>query len=131
MDATDERILSMLIDNSRVSYVKIGRELGLTEGAVRARVNKMYRSGVIRRFTIDANLGIGAVVMISVSAKKDTSSVGEEIGRIGAEKIYEVSGSYDVVCVLKAATADALNSKLESIRQIDGVMDTVSYAILK
>lgn len=131
MDATDERILSILIDNSRVSYVKVGKELGLTEGAVRARVNKMYKAGVIRRFTVDANEGMGAVVMISVSAKKDTSSVGAEVGRIGAERIYEVSGSYDIVCILMAATADALNSKLESIRQIDGVMDTVSYAILK
>jgi Lrp/AsnC family transcriptional regulator for asnA, asnC and gidA len=131
MDATDERILSILIDNSRVSYVKVGKELGLTEGAVRARVNKMRRTGIIRRFTVEANEGMGAVVMVSVSAKKDTSSVGAEIGRIGADKVYEVSGSYDIVCVLKAASADVLNSKLESIRRIDGVMDTVSYAILK
>ena len=53
MDDLDVRILSILRNDGRTSFVDIAKEIGLTEGAVRVRVGKLSRDGTIKKFTID------------------------------------------------------------------------------
>lgn len=55
MDATDKRILELLINNGRLSYVDIGKELGLSRVAVRERVNRLIEDEVIEQFTVVIN----------------------------------------------------------------------------
>jgi Lrp/AsnC family transcriptional regulator, leucine-responsive regulatory protein len=55
MDATDKKILELLINNGRLSYVDIGKELGLSRVAVRERVNRLIEDEVIEQFTVVIN----------------------------------------------------------------------------
>ncbi|KAB2332678.1 Lrp/AsnC family transcriptional regulator [Cytobacillus gottheilii] len=57
MDAVDKRILELLVHNGRLSYVDIGKELGLSRVAVRERVNKLIDDEVIEQFTVVINSG--------------------------------------------------------------------------
>jgi Lrp/AsnC family leucine-responsive transcriptional regulator len=56
MDETDKRIIAMLLKNSRVSYVDLGKELGLSRVAARERVKNLLDKGIIQDFTITLNL---------------------------------------------------------------------------
>ncbi|HDN62475.1 MAG TPA: AsnC family transcriptional regulator, partial [Candidatus Bathyarchaeota archaeon] len=47
MDEIDRKILKLLKENARRSYVEIGKIVGLTEGAVRRRVKKLIDEGRI------------------------------------------------------------------------------------
>ncbi|WEG13122.1 Lrp/AsnC family transcriptional regulator [Pullulanibacillus sp. KACC 23026] len=55
LDDTDKRIIELLAQNGRMSYVDIGKELGLSRVSVRERVNQLCESGVIEQFSIVIN----------------------------------------------------------------------------
>src|SRR5512139_1615242 len=102
MDSTDMKILSILQDDSRKSFVELAEELGLSETAVRNRVSKLIEKGVIKRFTIQLELDkIGKPISSIICVR-----IGGEIGPIAASglmdieaitEIYTVTGEYDLI----------------------------------
>ncbi len=55
IDDIDRRILQLLTENGRASYVDIGKELNLSRVSVRERVNQLIEGGVIERFSVVIN----------------------------------------------------------------------------
>ncbi|WP_407271078.1 Lrp/AsnC family transcriptional regulator [Radiobacillus sp. PE A8.2] len=55
LDHTDRSILDLLIQDGRMSYTDIGKELGLSRVAVRSRVNQLIADGVIEKFSCIVN----------------------------------------------------------------------------
>ena len=67
VDAIDLRIIEKLKENSRVSFVEIGKQIGLSPSSVRERVQKLEDSEVIKGYDIELNnkkLGFGLEVFI-------------------------------------------------------------------
>lgn len=134
VDEVDERILRLLEENSRATYVEIGRRVGLSEGAVRNRVQALVASGVIRRFTVEkaSAVGVRALIMISVDPAVPTSEVSQKVRMLnGVERIYEVTGEYDIVMVSSSHNIDGINRVIEEIRKIPGVGKTNTIIVLK
>ncbi|MEX1152177.1 MAG: winged helix-turn-helix transcriptional regulator [Nitrosopumilaceae archaeon] len=52
MDKLDMKILSILLDNCREPDRQIGKKIGITGGAVKSRIQKMKKNGVIEKFTL-------------------------------------------------------------------------------
>jgi len=55
IDEIDRKILEMLIEDGRMSYVDIGKKLNLSRVAVRERVNQLVKHGIIEKFTVVIN----------------------------------------------------------------------------
>ena len=55
IDDIDRRILQLLIENGRMSYVDIGKELNLSRVSIRERVYQLTENGVIEKFTVVIN----------------------------------------------------------------------------
>lgn len=55
MDATDKKILQLLIGNGRMSYVDIAKELGLSRVAIRERINNLLDNNIIEKFSVVIN----------------------------------------------------------------------------
>jgi len=122
MDETDTKILEILKKNARTKYVRIGKIVGLTEGAVRRRVKKMLEEGVISRFTVETRAEMEGIVLV----KTDPAQTGEAARRIKevSERLFELSGDYDVAALIQSYTIEELNRKVDSIRRLPGVLDT-------
>ncbi len=76
-DKIDERIIEFLRNDSRESFVDIGKKLKLSESAVRRRVKNLVDNRTIKKFTVevgDSN-STSAIVLISVDSAMDTSIV--------------------------------------------------------
>jgi DNA-binding Lrp family transcriptional regulator len=134
VDEIDERILRLLEDNSRMSYVEIGRTVGLSEGAVRNRVQALVSGGVIKRFTIEKSSthGVRALTMIAVDPGTPTYEVSKSVNRLaGVERIYEVTGEYDIVMVSSGSSIEAINKVIEDVRKIEGVEKTNTIIVLR
>ncbi|MCL5419794.1 MAG: Lrp/AsnC family transcriptional regulator [Candidatus Marsarchaeota archaeon] len=131
MDELDARMLAMLKKDGRMTFVKIAAMTGLTEGAVRARIKKLMREGVIKRFTIDVRDEIRAVVFVAISRSFPTTEIADRIRKLGIEKVYEVSGNYDIICFVSEEQVNNVNGLVEKIRGIDGVTDTYTNMVLK
>jgi Lrp/AsnC family transcriptional regulator of lysine biosynthesis len=134
VDEVDLKILELLKENSRSTYVEIGKNLGLSEGTVRNRIQALTDSGVIKRFTVEVSLSVGvrALILISVDPQRPTMEISDKVLELpGVEKIYEVTGEYDVVTVVSSSSIEGLNQTIEEIRVIDGVVKTNTVIVLR
>jgi len=134
VDEIDEKILRLLEENSRMSYVEIGRNVGLSEGAVRNRVQALVSEGVIRRFTVEKSTvhGVRALTMIAVDPGTPTYEVSKRVNSLaGVERIYEVTGEDDIVMVSSGSSIEAINKVIEDVRKIEGVEKTNTIIVLR
>lgn len=130
----DQRILEILRVDSRKSFVDIGKELGLSESAIRRRIKNLIDNGIISRFTIEENSSkkTSAITLLSVSSTTDTNSVASKLQDIdGVKVIYEITGQYDVAVIISADSINEINSSIDEIRRIQGVSNTDTVIILR
>lgn len=55
IDETDRKILDILMENGRISYVELGERVNLSRVAVRDRVEQLMKNGVIEKFSVVIN----------------------------------------------------------------------------
>jgi len=134
LDELDEKILEILKDEGRASYIDIGRKVRLSEGAVRKRIQAMVDSGAISKFTVQVGFtkGARAMTLLSVNPQFPTSAVSESLKKIpGVEAVYEVTGQYDIAATISALNIAEVNRSVEDIRRVDGVTTTNTMIILR
>jgi DNA-binding Lrp family transcriptional regulator len=134
VDEIDERILDLLEEDARMTYVEIGKIVGLSEGAVRNRIQNLTSTGVIKKFTIEKSTshGVSAVTMIAVDPSTPTYEVSKSVSELdGVERVYEVTGEYDIMLVSSSVNIDGINSCIEDIRKIVGVEKTNTIIVLR
>jgi len=129
MDNIDLEILKILKNDARAKFVSIARKVGLTEGAVRRRIKKLKEEGVIKRFTIETMAEFEGVVLVETEPTI-TRDVAERMKKIAA-RVFEVSGDYDIAAFIQAYTMDELNRKIDTIRNLPGVLNTNTLIKLK
>jgi len=133
-DKVDEKIIGYLNENSRESFVDIGKKLKLSESAVRRRVKNLFGSGVIKKFTLELGEenATSAIVLVSVDSATDTSKVSLKLTKLdGVRTVYEITGQYDITVIVSAATIAEINNSIDALRKVPGVVDTNTVIILK
>ncbi|MCW4012975.1 MAG: Lrp/AsnC family transcriptional regulator [Candidatus Bathyarchaeota archaeon] len=134
VDEIDNKIMALLEENSRMTYVEIGNSVGLSEGAVRNRIQSLVADNVIKRFTIERSIshGVRALTMIAVEPGIPTFEVSKKVNTLdGVERIYEVTGEYDIVMVSNGSNIESINKVIEDIRKIPGVEKTNTIIVLR
>ena len=133
-DKIDEKIIEFLRNDSRESFVDIGKKLKLSESAVRRRVKNLVDNGTIKKFTLevsDSN-STSAIVLISVDSAMDTSKVSSKITKLeGVKTVYEITGQYDITVIISAPSINDINTCIDALRKIPGVTDSNSVIILR
>ncbi len=133
-DKVDEKIIEYLKENSRESFVDIGKKLKLSESAVRRRVKNLLGGGTIKKFTLELGEenATSAIVLVSVDSATDTSKVSLKLTKLeGVKTVYEITGQYDITVIISAATIAEINNSIDALRKIPGVVDTNTVIILK
>ena len=133
-DKVDERIIGYLKEDSRESFVDIGKKLKLSESAVRRRVKNLVDSKTIDKFTIE--LGeeniTSAIVLVSVDSATETSKVSLKLAKLnGVKTVYEITGQYDITTIMSASSITEINNSIDALRKITGVVDTNTVIILR
>lgn len=135
LDATSKAIIEQLQREGRRSYADIGKAIGLSEAAVRQRVQKLTETGVMQivAVTDPMRLGFNRQAMIGVRVTGDTRSVADALADI-AEVDYVVlsAGSFDILVEVVCEDDDALIEVLnQKIRGISGVSETETFVYLQ
>jgi Lrp/AsnC family transcriptional regulator for asnA, asnC and gidA len=135
LDDVSKAIIEQLQSDGRRSYAEIGKAVGLSEAAVRQRVQKLTEAGVMQvvAVTDPMQLGFYRQAMIGLRVSGDTTLVADELGRIPAvDYVVLTAGSFDIlaeiVCENDEDLIELLNKK---IRQILGVQSTETFVYLK
>ena len=133
-DKIDEKIINFLRNDSRESFVDIGKKLKLSESAVRRRVRNMVDNGTIKKFTVEVGdkNDTSAIVLISVDSTIDTSKVSDKLTKLeGVKTVYEITGQYDITVIISAPNIAEINNSIDALRKISGVIDTNTVIILR
>ena len=133
-DKIDEKIIGYLKEDSRESFVDIGKKLKLSESAVRRRVKNLVDSGTIKKFTLEIGEenSTSAIVLVSVDSATDTSKVSLKLAKLeGVKTVYEITGQYDITTIMSASNISEINSSIDALRKIQGVVDTNTVIILR
>jgi Lrp/AsnC family transcriptional regulator for asnA, asnC and gidA len=135
IDSVSRAIIEQLQSDGRRSYASIGAAVGLSEAAVRQRVQKLVDSGVMQIVAVTDPMQIGmarqAMIAISVSGAVDT--VADELARIDeVDYIVITAGSFDLMAeVVVEDDAHLLDLVGSRIRAIPGVLRTETILYLK
>ena len=133
-DKVDEKIIGYLKEDSRESFVDIGKKLKLSESAVRRRVKNLIDSKTISKFTIELGEDnvTSAIVLVSVDSATDTSKVSLKLAKLnGVKTVYEITGQYDITTIMSASSIAEINNSIDALRKITGVVDTNTVIILR
>jgi DNA-binding Lrp family transcriptional regulator len=133
-DSLDEKIIGYLKEDSRESFVDIGKKLKLSESAVRRRVKNLVDNKTIKKFTLE--LGeentTSAIVLVSVDSAMDTSKVSLKLAKLdGIKTVYEITGQYDITTIMSGSSISEINNTIDALRKIPGVVDTNTVIILR
>jgi Lrp/AsnC family transcriptional regulator for asnA, asnC and gidA len=135
LDACDKSLVELLQQDGRRSYAALAKEVGLSETAVRQRVQRLLDAGVIQvvAVTDPLTLGFHRQAMIGIRVDGDTRAVAEALLAV-AEIDYVVvcAGGYDVLAEIVCADDDHLLTVLDDeIRAIPGVVTAETFVYLK
>ena len=123
MDEKDWAIIEILRRNARTSNSDIGRELNVSEGTVRKRIQKLTDEGVIKKFTVVLrHEGVEGIILIRTEPKKAKELSDYVSGRF--DEIYEFSGRFDLAIKVNCKSLDELNEIVDSLRIQEGVRNT-------
>jgi len=135
LDDVSKAIIEQLQTDGRRSYAEIGKAVGLSEAAVRQRVQKLTDSGVMQvvAVTDPMQLGFYRQAMIGIRVSGDTTVVAAELGKLPAvDYVVLTAGSFDILVEVICENDDDLISLLnKKIRAIDGVQTTETFVYLK
>jgi DNA-binding Lrp family transcriptional regulator len=135
IDETDIKILKELQIDARRSLKDIAEKVGVAEGTVYNRINKMKRMGVIKKFipVIDYSLlGYDIIAVIGVTAEGGyLVEIEERIAKEGnVTAVYDVTGEYDMIVVAKFKDRKSLNDFVKKIAGMEKVIKTYTMLVL-
>lgn len=134
LDETAKRIIEQLQEDGRRSYAAIGKAVGLSEAAVRQRVQRLLETGVVQvvGVTDPMMLGFSRQAMIGVRCNGDLDRVADEVAALdGCEYVVITAGSFDLLVEVMAEDDERLLDILGSIRAVPDVVGTESFLYLK
>jgi len=135
LDDVSKAIIEQLQDDGRRSYGAIGQAVGLSEAAVRQRVQRLIDAGVMQIVAVTDPMQVGfpraAMIGISVTGNLDAAAAAiEDLPEVNYLVIC--AGSFDILAEVVAEDDDHLLRVLnDSIRSVPGVTRTETFVYLK
>lgn len=135
LDSLDSQLIALLKVNARLPMVKLAKALGCARSTAQLRLKALEDGGIITGYTVGlsanrTSAGIRAMVLISIDSKNEAAVVRALSGRHEIFMLHSVSGRYDLCAMLATESTQELDSVIESIRVIKGVVDTFSTILL-
>ena len=133
LDPTDRAIVERLQHDGRAPFTQIGSELGLSEGAVRKRVQRLTSSGRMQIVAVTDPLTLHRrVALIAVRIDGRTDDVAARLGALPAvEYLVATAGRYDLVFEVIVDDEQALIDLLSDLRERDDVVEVEALPCLK
>src|SRR5215217_7039108 len=136
LDATDRRILSLLLEDGRRTYDDIGRRVKLSAPSVKRRVDRLRASGALQRFTavVDHSaLGWGTEALVELFYRPGTTL--DEVARTLREhpevvEAWSVTGEADAIARVRTADNADLERLIIDLQKNGLVVRTRSQVVL-
>jgi Lrp/AsnC family transcriptional regulator for asnA, asnC and gidA len=134
LDEVSKAIIAQLQQDGRRSYAAIGKVVGLSEAAVRQRVQRLIESGVMQvvAVTDPLELGFARQAMVGIEVTGPLDQVADSLAELDeVDYVVVTAGSYDVLVEVVCESDDHLLELISGkIRNIPGVVRTETFMYL-
>jgi Lrp/AsnC family transcriptional regulator for asnA, asnC and gidA len=134
LDDISKRIVEQLQADGRRSYAAIGKAVGLSEAAVRQRVQRLQEAGVMQivAVTDPLTLGFSRQAMIGLKVDGDLEKVADDLAAMEEiDYVVITAGSWDVLVEVVCEDDDHLLEILSRVRGVPSVRSTETLVYLK
>ena len=135
LDDTAKRIIELLQGDGRLSYSAIAKDVGLSEAAVRHRVQKLIEGGVIQivAVTDPLQMGFARQAMIGIKVTGDVQEVAAKLGAMDElDYIVITTGRFDLLAELVATSDEELLDIISRrVSTIEGVVSTETFVYMR
>ena len=134
LDSTAKLIIEQLQQDGRRSYAAIGKAVGLSEAAVRQRVQRLADTGVLQivAVTDPLTLGFRRQAMIGIRCEGDLERVAAHLAVLDEiDYVVITAGSFDLLAEVVCEDDDHLLEILSRVRAVPAVTATETFVYLK
>src|SRR5215467_9228856 len=134
LDDVSKQIIEQLQQDGRRSYAAIGKAVGLSEAAVRQRVQRLQDTGVMQivAVTDPLMLGFRRQAMIGIRCDGDLQRVADELTSMEEiDYVVLTAGSFDLLLEVVCEDDDHLLEILSRVRGVPSVTSTETFVYLK
>ena len=136
LDQMDRQIIDALQKNGRESYKSIAQKLGVSDGTVRLRTERMIRSGYLR---ISASVnpmffeyGLTATVGVSLEGRANAEIMRAIAALDGVQSVANVSGRFDLLVEIHVSSRNDLRRFLvDDLSAVGGIQNTETFLYLE
>ncbi|MEH0819067.1 MULTISPECIES: Lrp/AsnC family transcriptional regulator [unclassified Micromonospora] len=134
LDDVAKQIIEQLQEDGRRPYATIGKAVGLSEAAVRQRVQRLLDAGVMQivAVTDPLQLGFPRQAMIGLRTDGDLESVADRLAEFEEiDYVVITAGSFDLLAEVVCRNDAHLLEILQKLRAVPGVLATEAFVYLK
>ena len=135
LDDVGKQIIEQLQEDGRRPYATIGKAVGLSEAAVRQRVQRLLDAGVMQIVAVTDPLTVGFSrwAMIGIKVEGDLSVVADKLAALPeVDYVVITAGSFDILAEVVCEDDDHLLALLnDHIRSIPTVRSTETFVYLR
>ena len=135
LDATDIALLALLRADARAPTAELARTLKLSRTTVQSRMEKLRRQQVIVGYTVvvpdELEAGLVRAHVLITLAPKRSGAIEVALRKIAEVRVlHSVSGPFDLIAIVAAASIGELDALIDRIGGLDGVERTTSAIVL-
>ena len=135
LDEVSKAIIEQLQQDGRRSYAAIGKVVGLSEAAVRQRVQRLTDGGVMQvvAVTDPMELGFARQAMVGIRVTGAIEPVADAVSElVEVDYVVTTAGAYDLLVEVVAESDEHLLQIIsDQLRAIPGVLSTETFMYLK
>ena len=134
LDDVAKQIIEQLQEDGRRPYATIGKAVGLSEAAVRQRVQRLLDAGVMQivAVTDPLQLGFPRQAMIGLRTDGDLERVADRLAEFEEiDYVVITAGSFDLLAEVVCRNDEHLLEILQKLRGVSGVVSTEAFVYLK
>ena len=135
MDEIDQKMIQIFHEDGRKSYRSIAKQLNISVGTVHNRIEKLMKTGAIKRFSLvidHEKLGYSLTTVIGVKVKGGVLKNWED--RTSYHKnvlcMYDVTGEFDAIIIARFKNTKELDSFIKSLLKETDVQRTYTQTVL-
>ena len=137
LDEIDKNILDFLVENTRMPFTEIAKQMNVSAGTIHVRVKKMEDAGIIKGSSLILDYGkldyhfIAFMGILLTKSDKSQEVLNELVSFLNVVEASLISGKYSIFCKIQAKDTEDARRVINRIDDISGVLRTETMVSFK
>lgn len=137
LDEIDKNILDFLVENTRMPFTEIAKQMNVSAGTIHVRVKKMEDAGIIKGSSLILDYGkldyhfIAFMGILLTKSDKSQEVLNELVSFPNVVEANLISGKYSIFCKIQAKDTEDARRVINRIDDISGVLRTETMVSFK